>query len=122
MERLKETIQKWKQEAEQSIANLKEPLVYQKVIDEIDRRLEVKQELTWEHYFDELIKVLVKHVAVDSETGEISTCALYRCDKCLFKAMIGDSDADCIEFTKERLLSPYKPFKKKPKLTREVEE
>lgn len=125
MEKLKEKLIEWKREAERSISNLKEPFVYQKVIDEIDRRLSGKEELTWEHHFDELKNIWVTHVAVDANTGEISTCPLIDCNICLFGAMknerntAGDDYTTCTDLTREWLFSPYKPIEKKPKLTRE---
>lgn len=125
MEELKEKLIEWKRASERSISNLKEPFVYQKVVDEINKRMNSKEELNWEHYFDELRNIWVTHVAVDANTGEISTCPLVDCDICLFKKMKDENDATdadfttCTDFTREWLLSPYKPIEEKPELTRE---
>lgn len=128
MEKLIETLKEWKREAEHSPANLKEPFAYQKVIVEVEARLAKqriletsKEELNWEHYFDDLMRIWTTYAAVDAKTGRVTTCKLIKCENCLFKSMMSDGDEkDCIDFTEEWLVSPYKPIKKRrPKLTKE---
>lgn len=115
MEELREKLQDWKREAECSISNLKEPFVYQKVIDEIDRRMNSEEELNWQYHFGKLKDVWTAHAALDADTGEITMCELINCEKCLFAKM--KNSVDCDDFVREWLLSPCKPFKKKPRLT-----
>lgn len=85
----------------------------------IDAKLKDKKELTWEHYFNKLIPILKQYIAVNSSTGEITTCVCMDCEDCLFRRATEDGYADCTELTIKWLLSPYKPFEKPPKLTRE---
>lgn len=87
MEELREKLQNWKREAECSISNLKETFAYQRVIDEIEAILAKekmsKEELTWEHHFDELIDILAEKIGVNKNTGEIMDCNSKYCSTCL---------------------------------------
>lgn len=123
MKELVRTLEKWKLEVG-TRCGLKEQAAYQRVIDEINRRAANesikerienadKNELTWEHHFNELIDIIAKKIAVGKD-GEIMRCSGIECEACLFQGM----NEDCVDLAKRWLLSPYKPFEKTPKLSR----
>lgn len=126
MKELRETLEKWKLEVG-ARCGLKEQAAYQRVIDEINRRAANesikerienadKNELTWEHHFNELIDILTERIAVKKDSGRLEECESLECEECLFEKNCNKGDY----FTSARkwLLSPYKPFKKEPTLSR----
>lgn len=120
MEKLKEKLHKWQEEANE-YCGLRERSAYQRVIDEIDKRItnesveeRIKNadenEPNWSYYFDELFDILAAKVAVKKDSGEPEECGGFECEECLFKD-------GCVTLAREWLLSLYRPIEKQPVLT-----
>lgn len=127
MKELVRTLEEWRDRAD-ARCGLKEQAAYQRVIDEIEARQakrsvieENRTELNWEHYSDELMTFLSTYLAMRAQDETATKCGLIECGDCLFSELNDGRDADCADFTREWLLSPYKPYKpvkKQPTLTR----